>query len=171
MKEIDKLKEQGFAVKVSHLRYARPKIAFSADGMEKTTSMLRGLYSTRALRDRGYTPESRGGVTVIRLIAPNGVEFKETVHVSSLDHYNKKLGILICLGRLTKGQAFIDAATVPAVAVPAVAVAPADPTTPPVVETPAPVSLAGDPTLVVTPPAEVAPEAPAPAPTDTPPTT
>ena len=85
---VEELRKSGLKVRVIHIRHA--KTMKKLDG---------GLVQVMA---------ERGGKTVVQVRTPEGDELEGTALCSTLDNYNRRLGLKIALGRALMGQVFVE---------------------------------------------------------------
>ena len=108
---VEGLRAQGYQIKISHQRYSEAAVAMMrAEGITHDESRLKPGYEFRRSfemnREQGYAPittiAANGGKTIVSIIEPNGTGEKiDGVALCSLmDSYNKRKGVLICLGRI-----------------------------------------------------------------------
>lgn len=81
---VEELRKSGYKVRVIHIRHG--KTMKRMDG---------GLVQSFA---------ERGGKTVVQVRTPDGVELEGVALCSTLDNYNRRLGLQIALGRALTRQ-------------------------------------------------------------------
>ncbi len=82
---IHSLRKAGYKIRVMHNRYV-------GDAM----------IPEKEIKQRGWQPESRGGLTTIQLTTPEGKEFEAQAFCNTVDNFNRKISHKICLGRIAK---------------------------------------------------------------------
>lgn len=78
MKTVQELRQDGYKVRVIHNRAK----AFN----------FKHPY--------GFIESSRGGMTIVELRTPEGVELRAETRCSTKDNYNKKIGVALALSRI-----------------------------------------------------------------------
>ncbi len=88
MQTIHELRKAGNKVRVTHYRYP--------------VGVNNELLPSFHLKDYGTLIAPKGGKTVIEVTTPEGLNFQSEATCSLKDAFNRKLGIIKCLGRLQK---------------------------------------------------------------------
>ena len=101
--EIEKLRARGLAVRVVHLRRpgkfwgANPE---EADFLTVLVPNQERTATVRQWRAAGVDPHSKGGATLVSIVREDGHEVASAeARVSPRDHFNRRLGLTIALGR------------------------------------------------------------------------
>ena len=100
--QIDRLREQGYTVRVSHRRPVELPTPWQFDWPAVNGATRAELAE---LREAGW-PEAafapKGGRTDVEIISPNGAAFHGNAVCSESDSFNRRLGLQIALGRAVK---------------------------------------------------------------------
>lgn len=95
--EIHELRQQGYKVQIQHKRRFKMCDGYMTRGEYEAspfTKMLNYYYKD--------TVNAKGGMTVVRVVTPDGTELTGTAKCSDKDNYNRKLGLKMSLGRALK---------------------------------------------------------------------
>lgn len=96
------MKIQGQKVRVTHLRWAEPRIDQKEDGTLIASVPIEQL-TVGKLRELGYEPEPRGGRTVVSIMADDDTPIiTQSAECSNGDNYSRRTGREIALGRALK---------------------------------------------------------------------
>ncbi len=104
MQTIHELRKAGNKVRVTHYRYLHEDIKHweETNRFEPPAMFQDRLKPAKHLKEFNEPIGAKGGKTTIEITTPKGENFAAEVFCHPKDAFNRKLGIIKCLGRLQK---------------------------------------------------------------------
>lgn len=99
MKSIKELRQNGYKVKVTHMRKVKK---FDPDTYTIKTVNMRSFAAKQGDKTKEHRLIANGGSTTVSVLTPTGKEYTATAVCGKRDSYCYKRGVNVCLGRINK---------------------------------------------------------------------
>lgn len=97
---VDRLREQGYKIRVTHFRYAEDRRSGLA--VLKSRREIDEANSGQRLVPKPFTILPNGGKVEVEIESPDGKKVSASSHCSQLDNFKRKVGTTMAFGRAVK---------------------------------------------------------------------